>query len=143
MHPSRLDEYLDRLSEPVTVLSAREQQEWREEARQHLLCLAAAYEELGSSPEEALEAALRQFGDARQIGRRLDAAERHRQGRLFTPAGLCAIGALLAYGGNRGICVLAVPLLGNLHVGPFLQWGLLVGLLGVVNAVAGGALAWL
>jgi hypothetical protein len=68
MNLSRLEQYLDELERPLAGLSEGVRSEWREEARQHVLGLAAAHEELGSSPDEALEAALRQFGNARRIG---------------------------------------------------------------------------
>ena len=70
MH-SRLEQYLDELERPLTALTPEARADWREEARQHLLALAAAHEELGTPPEEAAEAALRQFGDAQQIGRQV------------------------------------------------------------------------
>ncbi len=78
MHRSRLEQYLDQLEQPLAALSAEARGEWREEARQHLLCLIAAHEELGSSPEEAMAAALRQFGDPDRIGQSLRTATRRR-----------------------------------------------------------------
>ena len=70
MH-SRLEQYLDELERPLTGVAPQTRNEWREEARQHLLALAAAHEEMGSPPEQALEAALRQFGHAPRIGKQL------------------------------------------------------------------------
>jgi hypothetical protein len=84
MHPNRLEEYLDQLERPLTALSPTARREWREEAHEHLQSLIAAHEELGSSPEEAVEAAVRQFGDAARIGRGLRSVARRR--RRTTPA---------------------------------------------------------
>lgn len=67
-----LEEYLDRFCAPLADHATDEQRlAIREEIRTHILGLVAAYEELGSTPAEALQAALRQFGEADQIGRSL------------------------------------------------------------------------
>lgn len=76
MH-SRLEEYLDTVEKPLTSLPKPAREEWREEARQHLESLVAAHEELGSSREEAVEAALLQFGDAQAIGVQMRRATIH------------------------------------------------------------------
>lgn len=73
MH-SQLEEYLDNVEKPLAPLPTQAREEWREEARQHLESLVAAHEELGSSQEEAVEAALLQFGDAQTIGQQVRAA---------------------------------------------------------------------
>ena len=139
MYNSRLEHYLDEMERPLTRLSAETRREWREEARQHLLDLVAAHEELGASPQEAMEAALRQFGDARQIGRQLQrAAQEQTMGpgaalALFSPLLIAAIllltgcayayvlsGSLLAYTVLQWAGVgafLAVPILGGWRVG--------------------------
>jgi hypothetical protein len=62
---NRLEQYLDEVAQPV---SDCHRMEWREEARQHIASLVAAHEELGLGHEEAVEAALASFGEARQIG---------------------------------------------------------------------------
>jgi hypothetical protein len=54
----------------VGVAPYARRQELRAELRAHLLSMVAAYEELGSPPEEAIGQALRQFGDPRRLGRR-------------------------------------------------------------------------
>lgn len=69
MNHSRLEQYLDEVSRPLTPLGETARREWREEARQHLDDLVAAHAELGASENEAIEAALHQFGDAAKIGR--------------------------------------------------------------------------
>jgi hypothetical protein len=68
---SPFEPYLDMLEQSLRLLSPEERAEWREEARQHLVEIARAEEELGLSPEEAAAAAMRQFGNPTQIGRRL------------------------------------------------------------------------
>ena len=71
MTHSRLEAYLDEMERPLSALTPEARAEAREEARQHLLSLIAAHEELGSAPEEALETALRQFGHPARLGRKL------------------------------------------------------------------------
>ena len=67
-HP-RLEDYLDRLCVPlVEELSYGERAVIRQEVRTHLLAIVAAHEELGSPPEEAVQFALQQFGEAKEIG---------------------------------------------------------------------------
>jgi hypothetical protein len=72
MLPSPLEQYLDRLEQPLAALPRDVRSEWREEARQHLLHLIAAYEELGTPADEAVLAAIRQFGDPDRIGANLE-----------------------------------------------------------------------
>lgn len=68
MSGSRLESYLDVLERR---LPREMRAEWREEARAHLLEIAALHESLGASPEEAIESALQQFGSPEQIGRQM------------------------------------------------------------------------
>lgn len=65
-----LEQYLNELERSSGDLSSQERTEWREEVRQHLMEMARAHEAVGLSPEEAMTAALRDFGNARQIGSR-------------------------------------------------------------------------
>jgi hypothetical protein len=74
MSQSRLEAYLDEIEAHLAHLSGPERREWREEAAQHLQALADAEEELGLSRPQAEEAALRRFGQARQIGELLGEA---------------------------------------------------------------------
>lgn len=67
----KLDQYLDSLEKPLSQLTPYERQEWRTEAAQHITHLAEAHEELGLSQREALEEAIRQFGDAKIVAQRL------------------------------------------------------------------------
>lgn len=85
MSPNRLECYLDRLEAPLAQLPGAERTLWREEARQHVLCLAAAYAELGAEPDAALEAALQQFGDAERVARDYGAASRRALGWRAQP----------------------------------------------------------
>ncbi len=75
-----LDEWFQRLNAPLKRLPAQERAELHQEVRQHLEALVAANEELGSSPQEAWEHALAQFGDPAHIGRRLAWEWRRGQG---------------------------------------------------------------
>jgi hypothetical protein len=68
--PSRLEQYLDEVTQPV---AAPHRAEWREEVRQHVEAMAVAYEELGHTHDEATELALAQFGDARTVGKQVQA----------------------------------------------------------------------
>ncbi len=75
MH-SRFDDgqtehFVAKLNKSLRWTPARIRTELHAELRQHLEALAAAHEELGSSPEEAYDLALRQFGDPAKIGRKL------------------------------------------------------------------------
>jgi len=65
-----VNDYLEKLTAPlVDVLSYTEREALRTEVRLHLQAIAAAHEELGSASEDALNAALRDFGNPRKIGR--------------------------------------------------------------------------
>ena len=70
-------------------LPTEEQTRQREEVLQHLEGLAAAQEALGQSPEAAWKAALVQFGDPTQIGRKL--CQEWRQGQTGFRADMSAI----------------------------------------------------
>lgn len=66
---ARLDDYLDRVVAPLVdhVPHAR-RRELRAELGAHLEALVDAHLELGATPEEALTAALKQFGSPRRVG---------------------------------------------------------------------------
>ena len=75
MH-SRFDDgqtehFVAKLNKSLRWTPALVRTELHAELRQHLEALAAAHEELGSSPEDAYDLALRQFGDPAKIGRKL------------------------------------------------------------------------
>jgi len=68
----QIEDYLDHLCAPLMHKRTYEQRlAIREEVRSHLLVLATGHEELGSSPTEAIRAALNQFGDPHKIGHSL------------------------------------------------------------------------
>lgn len=67
----QLDHFFQRLNKPLKRMPQPARAELHQELRQHLDALIAAHEELGSSPEEAFELALRQFGDPAKVGRKL------------------------------------------------------------------------
>ena len=79
-----LDDWFQRLNAPLKHLPPGERQQLHEEVRQHLDALVKANEELRSTPEEAWEHALPQFGDPVRIGRRM-AWEWRRSHGLFSP----------------------------------------------------------
>lgn len=69
---SQIEDYLDHLCTLLVHKRTYEQRlAIREEVRSHMLLLAGGHEELGSTPAEAIQAAIQQFGDAKQIGRSL------------------------------------------------------------------------
>ena len=70
-------------------LPAEERVSQREEIQQHLVGLVAANMALGQPNEEAWKAALKQFGDPTQIGRRID--QEWQQGRTGPSADKDAI----------------------------------------------------
>lgn len=78
----KLEAYLNRASAPLLSLSIEAREEARAEMRIHLEELIRAYEELGCSHAEAVEAAIRQFGHAHQIARKWD----HTTTRLLSHA---------------------------------------------------------
>jgi hypothetical protein len=82
---ARIEDYLDRIYAPmVGRLCYERRQELRREMRAHLGQLIAAHEELGSDNEEAIVAALRQFGPPELVAERwLDQL----------PAERCALGS--------------------------------------------------
>ena len=65
------EQFLARLNKPLRWMPRSARVELHAELRQHLDALIAAHEELGSSPEEAFDLALHQFGDPAKIGRKL------------------------------------------------------------------------
>ncbi|HZT44140.1 MAG TPA: permease prefix domain 1-containing protein [Chthonomonadaceae bacterium] len=67
---TQVEGYLEAIFRPLAaVMPAEAQAEPKKEMRAHLEALIAAYQEIGASPEQAVQAALRQLGDARQVSR--------------------------------------------------------------------------
>jgi hypothetical protein len=137
--PSRLEAYLDDLTHPLPT--AEQRAEWRMEAEQHLAVMIAAYEELGHDHKTAVELALAAFGEAQQIGQRMQ-RECYRpfwqrpEGRRFVRGAVGAsVGAvfcpLFLLGASEG---LACNFLGTLD-NSLMALSLFGGLLGVSSAV--------
>ena len=76
MNLKPLEVYLDECEAPLARLPETERAGWRDEAQQHLVALVEAHIELGASEEEAVEAALRQFGEPNRLGKKLAVAMR-------------------------------------------------------------------
>jgi hypothetical protein len=75
MDNRRLDDYITMLARRLQGLSQTQREEELREVRQHLEALVAGHVLRGLSEAEAVDAALRQFGRAEQIGKELAAAQ--------------------------------------------------------------------
>lgn len=144
-----LDQFFQRLNKPLKRMPQPARAELHAELRQHLAALVAAHEELGSTPEEALDLALRQFGDPAKIGHRLwwewFLSSRRRPSEGFLAAGyalvlyaLCdllfALPPLLAPLGDRLVpssCMAALR-----SGGDFLRYAQTLELLGLLTVLA-------
>jgi hypothetical protein len=128
MSPDRLETYLQQL-EPPPALDAGALERWRADARRQLLALAAAYEELGHGPEEALQSALRQlqasprspathdhFPTLRAAGRRARAF-----GRWIVPAAVAVLLRLVPVTGVALLFLILGSLVGNVIAGRALE----------------------
>ena len=71
LNDPQVEQWFQRLNAPLKRLPTEERVNLHLEVRQHLEALVAANEELGSSPSEAWEHALTQFGDPGMFGRRM------------------------------------------------------------------------
>jgi len=92
-----LNDYLQRTcASGDSLLSVQEQDELREEMSEHILALAAAYQELGSNAEEAMRAALKQFGDAEEIHRAVVREIGKRPSMLGSALTVSMIGGVIA-----------------------------------------------
>jgi hypothetical protein len=137
----RLEDYLDHLCAPLVgrVAYAR-RQEMRAEWRAHLDALVEAYVELGSTPDEAVTQALRQFGDARDLGRQWARSWKRKrvQPQSIRSPLLAALGVFSA------ASALSAALLGAPIGLPFDPSSLLLPLLGFVLPASAGLLTgWL
>jgi len=65
------EEFLDTCAREMKSISALERYETIAEMRAHLVALAAAHEELGLTPTDAMATAIAGFGDARLIGKKI------------------------------------------------------------------------
>ncbi len=66
-----LTDFFERLNAPLQKMPVQDRAELHTEMRQHLDALVAAHLELGASPVEALDAAIKQFGSPRKTGKNL------------------------------------------------------------------------
>lgn len=83
MANSPLDHYLETIEARLQgLLPARRQEEMRE-IRQHLEALVAGHRIAGLSEEEAVAAAIRQFGHAEQVGQALNQASQQQRMRYL------------------------------------------------------------
>ena len=99
MDNSPLDRYIADLGARLRALPPAARDEELREVRQHLDALVAGHLAQGQSEEEAIEAALRQFGRAEQIGRQLLRAwEKNRVPRLWLHAVAYLFMVALIYG---------------------------------------------
>ena len=83
MANSQLDHYIETIEARLKSLSPARRQEEMQEIRQHLEALVAGHRIAGLSEDEAVEAAIRQFGHAEQVGQELSKASRWQGMRSF------------------------------------------------------------
>jgi len=83
MPNSQLDHYLATIEGRLKRLPLARRQEEMQEIRQHLEALAAGHRIAGLSEDEAVAAAIRQFGHAEQVGQELDKASPRLRIRSF------------------------------------------------------------
>lgn len=102
MHETRLDQYLNLIGERLKRVSPERCAEELSEIRQHLEALIEGHKAMGCSPEEAIEAAIRQFGRAESIGQELKGALSNDPASPKFPLGLVTFsflgGVALVYG---------------------------------------------
>jgi len=98
LNDPQVEQWFQRFNAPLKRLPAEERAGLHFEVRQHLEALVAANEELGSTPQEAWEHALAQFGDPARIGRRLAWEWRRGKGWVSPDmtAVLCGLGITAA-----------------------------------------------
>lgn len=108
---TELETFFNRLNAPLRRMPPQERAELHLEVRQHLDGLTAAYEELGLSRDEALESAIRSFGDPRKIGRRMFWEWRRGQWRGVSPEMKAVVTMLGLYGASTSLLIAG------------LQWG--------------------
>lgn len=86
MDNPRIERYIATLGARLRSLSSAQRDEELSEVRQHLDALVAGHRARGLSEEEAVEAALHQFGHAEQIGQQLHRAWAQRRVPRLWPA---------------------------------------------------------
>lgn len=83
MANSQLDHYIETLEGRLQSLPSTRRQEEMQEVRQHLEALAAGHRLAGLNEDEAVEAAIHQFGHAEQVGQELGKISQQRRVRIF------------------------------------------------------------
>lgn len=83
MPNSQLDHYLATIEGRLKRLPLARRQAEMQEIRQHLEALAAGHRISGLSEDEAVAAAIRQFGHAEQVGQELGQASQQQRMRSF------------------------------------------------------------
>ena len=102
----RIEEYLDRVCARLVDDVPRERRlELRTELQAHLEALVRAREELGASSEEAVSAALAQFGDAAAVGREWTRAWTQRGRRPPREMLRATMAALLCFGTANSLSI--------------------------------------
>ena len=81
MANSPLDHYLETMEGRLKSLAPARRQEELQEVRQHLEALVAGHRMAGLSEDEAVAAAIRQFGHAEQVGQALSQASQQKHVR--------------------------------------------------------------
>jgi len=99
MNNPRLERYLSTIASRLRTVPAEQRDEQVEEMRQHLEALVAGHVALGCGEDDAVEAAIRQFGRAEQVGRGLNRTWQPSQPwSLWAPALIYLVSVLLIFG---------------------------------------------
>ena len=94
-----MERYLSSVSSHLKDLPADERDEQLREMRQHLESLVAAHRASGLNQDEAVSAALNQFGDSQRIGSQLrHASKQHRLPNLWLYVGIYLSAVILTLG---------------------------------------------
>lgn len=113
----RIEDFLDHLTGPLLgIVPFRERQALRREVRAHLEWLIEENQAAGRPPDEALEAALREFGDPWQTGEAILRERQETAGSQCLPgmSGMAAIHGFAWFGPPGVLCLL------------LLEWQLLI-----------------
>lgn len=113
LNDPQVEQWFQRLNAPLKRLPAEKRTQLHQEVRQHMEALAVANEELGSSPEEAWQLALVQFGDPGKFGKRMAWEWRRGQGWVSQDMAAVLYGVGVHAAASVGLVVLfcAVSLL--------------------------------
>ena len=97
-----LENYLTQVEQQLALLPAEQRDAELREVRLHLQMMVEDYIAIGDSPDEAVAAALRQFGSAGKMGQELQRAQSADRLRRWRPllAGLTLYGVNIAIYGS-------------------------------------------